>query len=126
SSSVVGRHQLNPPTRKQVVEEVVTTFPAYTYDVDISLPLQPWRSCSDGAVCSICLGEYQKGECLRLLPKCGHVFHKGCIDLWLSSRSSSCPICRDQTVAVTNMDQSSSERIPIPSWSINLGVGNVL
>ncbi|CAN1757966.1 Putative RING-H2 finger protein ATL12 [Linum perenne] len=127
----------NRPTaaknREQVVEEVLTTFPAYTYGVDKSPPPQQWKSCSDGAVCSICLGEYQKGECLRLLPKCGHVFHKGCIDLWLSTRSSSCPICRDKAVAVTNMDLSSGddgvrgrERIPIPSWSISFGTGNVL
>ncbi|KAJ6919300.1 hypothetical protein NC652_013647 [Populus alba x Populus x berolinensis] len=26
------------------------------------------------------------------------MFHKDCIDNWLSSRTSSCPICRDQII----------------------------
>ncbi|CAN0918711.1 RING-H2 finger protein ATL11 [Linum grandiflorum] len=119
---------------KKRVEEVLTTFPAYTYGTDKSPPqLQRWRSCSAAAVCSICLGEYQKGECLRLLPKCGHVFHKGCIDLWLSSRSCNCPICRDQAVDVKNTEPSSvdggvrgSGVSVVPSWNTNFGTGNVL
>ncbi|CAM6097862.1 unnamed protein product [Calypogeia fissa] len=44
--------------------------------------------------CTICLSEFTENERLRLLPKCSHVFHLDCIDMWLLSHSS-CPICRD-------------------------------
>ncbi|KAG6773849.1 hypothetical protein POTOM_021187 [Populus tomentosa] len=48
--------------------------------------------------CAICLDDYAHGEFIRVLPRCKHMFHKDCIDNWLSSRTSSCPICRDQII----------------------------
>lgn len=47
----------------------------------------------EGSECSVCLGEFQDGESLRLLPKCSHAFHLHCINTWLKSQPS-CPICR--------------------------------
>ncbi|GJN28469.1 hypothetical protein PR202_gb16597 [Eleusine coracana subsp. coracana] len=44
--------------------------------------------------CAICLGEFVDGEKVRLLPRCRHGFHVGCIDAWLAAHSS-CPICRN-------------------------------
>ncbi|CAJ2652595.1 unnamed protein product [Trifolium pratense] len=43
--------------------------------------------------CVICLSYIEKGEIGRKLPKCGHVFHVECIDMWLDSHCN-CPICR--------------------------------
>ncbi|XP_017696052.2 RING-H2 finger protein ATL52-like [Phoenix dactylifera] len=43
--------------------------------------------------CSVCLGEFQDGELVRLLPKCGHAFHVPCIDTWLRAHVN-CPLCR--------------------------------
>ncbi|CAN6177925.1 unnamed protein product [Urochloa humidicola] len=43
--------------------------------------------------CAVCLGAIQVGAMVKLLPACGHVYHRDCIDLWLSSRST-CPLCR--------------------------------
>ncbi|CAN6163814.1 unnamed protein product [Urochloa humidicola] len=43
--------------------------------------------------CAVCLGAIQVGAMVKLLPVCGHVYHRDCIDLWLSSRST-CPLCR--------------------------------
>ncbi|KAH7282285.1 hypothetical protein KP509_35G023500 [Ceratopteris richardii] len=43
--------------------------------------------------CSVCLSEFKEGEVLRLMPSCGHLFHKDCIDLWLLSNLT-CPLCR--------------------------------
>lgn len=43
--------------------------------------------------CTICLGEYQEKEILRIMPKCGHKFHLSCIDVWLRKQST-CPVCR--------------------------------
>ncbi|KAK7343957.1 hypothetical protein VNO77_13107 [Canavalia gladiata] len=44
--------------------------------------------------CSICLADYKDSEWLRLLPDCGHSFHKECIDMWLRLNLS-CPMCRN-------------------------------
>ncbi len=46
--------------------------------------------------CTICLGPYEKGENLTILP-CGHGFHKDCINNWLKDYSYKCPICRSET-----------------------------
>ncbi|KAL5549658.1 hypothetical protein UlMin_004889 [Ulmus minor] len=47
----------------------------------------------EGSDCSVCLGEFEENQSLRLLPKCNHAFHLPCIDVWLKSNSS-CPLCR--------------------------------
>lgn len=47
--------------------------------------------------CSVCLSEFLDDESLRLLPKCNHAFHLGCIDTWLKSHSN-CPLCRTNIV----------------------------
>lgn len=55
-------------------------------------------SSSSDESCSNCLAEYKVGEEVRAMPKCGHAFHKECVDRWLLTRSSFCPTCRDQVV----------------------------
>ncbi|KAG9453534.1 hypothetical protein H6P81_006438 [Aristolochia fimbriata] len=63
-----------------------------------SLPVFVYKSStggkSSGMVCVVCLSVMEEEEKGRMLPKCGHCFHVGCIDEWLLSHSSSCPICR--------------------------------
>ncbi|GAA0148890.1 hypothetical protein Leryth_018158 [Lithospermum erythrorhizon] len=48
-------------------------------------------------VCAVCLGEFEEGEVMRILPQCGHIYHVPCIDKWLASHSK-CPLCRVNTV----------------------------
>ncbi|KAL8549911.1 hypothetical protein ACS0TY_008663 [Phlomoides rotata] len=47
----------------------------------------------DGVSCSVCLQDFQRGETVRRLPHCHHMFHLPCIDTWLV-RHGSCPLCR--------------------------------
>lgn len=47
----------------------------------------------DSTQCSICLGDYEDKEMLRVIPSCRHSFHLVCLDLWLQKQST-CPICR--------------------------------
>lgn len=42
--------------------------------------------------CSICLGDFETGETLRVLP-CKHEFHAECIDTWFKEKIT-CPLCR--------------------------------
>lgn len=46
-----------------------------------------------GTDCAICLGDFEDGDKVRMLPVCNHGFHVRCIDTWLLSHSS-CPTCR--------------------------------
>ncbi|KAI3519748.1 hypothetical protein L1887_08963 [Cichorium endivia] len=43
--------------------------------------------------CCICLGEFDDGEKVKVLPNCCHTYHCECVDKWLTTHSS-CPICR--------------------------------
>ncbi|KAI3839043.1 hypothetical protein MKX03_028681 [Papaver bracteatum] len=60
-----------------------------------SLPLFVYKSdlYKNGLDCVICLSCFEEDEMGRNLPKCSHVFHVECIDMWLQSHSC-CPICR--------------------------------
>ena len=42
--------------------------------------------------CSICLENYNKDNIINVL-KCGHKYHKDCIDDWINDNNN-CPLCR--------------------------------
>lgn len=43
--------------------------------------------------CAICLEDFEQDDMVRGLV-CGHVFHKECVDPWLSNRKACCPLCK--------------------------------
>ncbi|KAL1212958.1 E3 ubiquitin-protein ligase ATL42 [Cardamine amara subsp. amara] len=66
-----------------------------------SLPLfrfSALKGSKQGLECSVCLSKFESVEILRLLPKCRHAFHIGCIDQWLEQHAT-CPLCRDRVSA---------------------------
>ncbi|KVH92188.1 RING-H2 finger protein ATL78-like [Cynara cardunculus var. scolymus] len=67
-------------------KKALKTFPTVSYWEGLQLP-------GLDKECVICLGDFSKGERVKILPKCNHGFHVRCIDKWLSSHSS-CPTCR--------------------------------
>ncbi|XP_024976306.1 RING-H2 finger protein ATL8-like [Cynara cardunculus var. scolymus] len=83
---------------KGIKKKIVEALPKFVYDLSK-------EEGSDGgnceklssSECAICLAEYTDGDEIRILPPCGHGFHVGCIDMWLSSHSS-CPSCRQMLV----------------------------
>lgn len=98
-----------PPPQPQDGDATITsslrdelaTFPTFIYSELLS------ASCSSNSTssslgletnCAICLEEFFHGEEVRVLPRCRHMYHRGCIDQWLLLRSLHCPICRDRTI----------------------------
>lgn len=49
--------------------------------------------------CLICLDHFKKNQGYRKL-KCGHLFHKKCIDKWFT-KNSTCPTCRTDVFHVS-------------------------
>ncbi|KAL5976826.1 hypothetical protein ACLOJK_021160 [Asimina triloba] len=83
-----------------------------------SLPLFRFSSLKgtkEGLECSVCLSKFEDNEILRLLPKCKHAFHIGCVDKWLESHSS-CPLCRYK-VELNDLDMFSYSRSLRREWS---------
>lgn len=48
--------------------------------------------------CPICLDNYKDNEFKREL-KCGHTYHKKCIDKWIKHKNT-CPICRKKCITI--------------------------
>ena len=61
--------------------------------------------------CSICIDDFEPGEKIRLLPRCGHAFHTDCILPWLTERSGSCPLCKRNVMGdgTDGLEESSAE-----------------
>ncbi|KAJ4765806.1 RING-H2 finger protein ATL2K [Rhynchospora pubera] len=72
--------------------------------------------------CAVCIGPIQTGEKVRQLPKCKHLFHVDCIDMWLYSHST-CPICRCEVAEKDAAKKPETSRVaaiplvaePVPS-----------
>ncbi|KAM3712009.1 hypothetical protein ACJW31_01G150200 [Castanea mollissima] len=65
--------------------------------------------------CAICLEDYTVGEKLRILP-CRHKFHALCVDSWLTTWRTFCPVCKRDARTKTG-DPPASESTPLLSSS---------
>ncbi|XP_021896059.1 receptor homology region, transmembrane domain- and RING domain-containing protein 2-like [Carica papaya] len=63
--------------------------------------------------CAICLEDYSVGEKLRVLPCC-HKFHAFCVDSWLTTWRTFCPVCKRDARTSTGLPPA-SESTPLLS-----------
>lgn len=94
-------------------------------DVLKSLPVFVFSAAGGGDAdevveCAVCLAEFEEGEKVRSLPRCGHRFHIDCIDMWFRSHAT-CPLCRASVEAAPppvngtiSVHVSASEQPPPP------------
>ncbi|GAA98915.1 hypothetical protein E5Q_05603 [Mixia osmundae IAM 14324] len=72
------------------------------------------RSVDSQQTCPICVGDFEDGDDLRILPCAGqHTYHRDCIDPWLLGVSSLCPLCRWDVTQSLQTDQAQDE-VPSP------------
>lgn len=76
--------------------------------------------------CAVCLSDFDEEENVRLLPKCGHVFHQDCIDMWFHSHST-CPLCRASLVPMEEKEGMEGEESNMTegfqNWVSSRGTG---
>lgn len=68
-----------------------------------------------GESCAICLGDFEEGEEVRMLP-CMHEFCRECIDSWIMRQglSASCPLCKRRLLTRTPGRPERSDSPPPP------------
>ncbi|KAI8322169.1 hypothetical protein GQ54DRAFT_250110, partial [Martensiomyces pterosporus] len=60
------------------------------------------------ATCIVCIDDFVVGSKMRILP-CGHNYHIECIDPWLTTKSSLCPLCKyDTRDVLTDLERTHS------------------
>jgi len=59
--------------------------------------------------CLVCLSDFELEEEARRLVQCQHIFHRECIDQWLTTGRNSCPLCRCEGVKKTAIPEQQSD-----------------
>lgn len=90
NSGHTGIYNCRNSQKRGLDSSVIDTFPILLYSSVKNLKIG-----KEVLECAVCLSEFDDGESLRLLPKCSHVFHPECIDIWLAGHVT-CPVCRAQ------------------------------
>lgn len=64
---------------------------------------------SEGAMCPICLHDFELGQHISETKACGHVFHGDCIKRWLASNNNHatcCPYCRADIITEADVKRT--------------------
>lgn len=67
--------------------------------------------------CAVCLNKLKKNSQVWELSNCSHVFHKHCLEKWLSYDSRmTCPLCRQALISPSSTAPGS--HLQQPSWAV--------
>ncbi|KAK7372993.1 hypothetical protein VNO80_06386 [Phaseolus coccineus] len=105
----------NPSSQSEpngLSQATIETFPTFLYS-----DVKGFKIGKDTLACAVCLSEFQDHETLRVIPKCCHVYHPNCIDLWLTSNST-CPVCRANLVPQPEDMNMNTNMLPMLSIQV--------
>lgn len=82
--------------------------------------------CNEPESCSICLNPARKTRGVKDL-RCGHRFHKKCINEWSNRGGNTCPMCRKTideskykvSIIIENTEQNTSNMWDMPNFSVS-------
>lgn len=69
--------------------------------------------------CLVCLCDFEVKDVARKLVKCNHLFHKECIDQWLTTGRNSCPLCRETGVDAAKSENETEEEGSAPPADVS-------
>ncbi|USW54775.1 Putative Zinc finger, RING-type [Septoria linicola] len=69
--------------------------------------------------CLVCLCDFEIKDVARKLVKCNHLFHKECIDQWLTTGRNSCPLCRETGVDAVKSEEENEEDAFVPAAPVS-------
>ncbi|KAL2942156.1 E3 ubiquitin-protein ligase ATL9 [Bienertia sinuspersici] len=113
-SPAIVAYPINQELPPGLESSIIETFPKFAYsrsDQDTGMKMT--------GECAVCLGVFEEKETLRLLPKCGHVFHAECVDIWLGMHAT-CPFCR----AILLPEQASTVEGPTTQFEVVINVND--
>lgn len=100
--SAGGIYDIHPPEMSDdAIKTAALVATAVEGDDQVSLEA--------GQRCLVCLCDFEAKEVARKLVKCNHLFHKECIDQWLTTGRNSCPLCREEGVKENRPASSDGE-----------------
>jgi len=105
----------NPSSQSEpngLSQSTIETFPTFLYS-----DVKGFKIGKETLACAVCLSEFQDHETLRVIPKCCHVYHPNCIDLWLTSHST-CPVCRANLVPQPEDMNMNTNMLPMLSIQV--------
>ena len=78
--------QPQPKPKRGVDQAIIDRLPTFNFGQN-----------NKDSQCRICLEYYVDGDELRILP-CFHLYHRQCVDTWLTRMSTKCPICKTSII----------------------------
>jgi len=101
--------QVKPPIATK--DEVEKSGGLFRVGTDSDVDKDGKRLTPEGR-CQICLSDFEKNEECRVLANCKHVFHRECIDQWLTTGRNSCPLCRSEGVKKDEQSKPPFSTVP--------------
>lgn len=105
----------NPSSQSEpsgLSQATIETFPTFLYS-----DVKSFKIGKDTLACAVCLSEFQDHDTLRMIPKCCHVYHPNCIDVWLASHTT-CPVCRANLVPQPEDLDTNTNMLPMLSIQV--------
>ncbi|RDL42531.1 uncharacterized protein BP5553_02510 [Venustampulla echinocandica] len=102
-------------------------------DDHIHTAVPPELLTNPGDSCAICIDTLENDDDIRGLT-CGHAFHAGCLDPWLTSRRACCPLCKadyftpkprpeGETAETTRAQRRRDQRMNMPQQPTTSWIG---